>query len=101
MWLSSVYDPATTNFVNQEIPRELAVLLRTQKIVPLRKSEIAKDPAHAHHAKAASQLTDESSVWMLVAFFLRVRASAEGYTDFPELRHTDYEVIMNDFAGKI
>ncbi len=97
VWLSSVYDPTTLNFVNQQVPRELGALLRTQNIVPLRKSEIAADPTHAHCTKAASQLTDEASVWMLSAFFLRVFAVAEGHDDFPLLQHTDFELL----SGKI
>lgn len=97
MWLSSVYDPASVNFVNQQVPRELAALLQAQKIVPLRKSEIADDPSHAHCTKAASQLTDEASVWTMVAWFLRVHAAADGHDDFPQLQHSDYEIL----SGKI
>lgn len=101
VWLSSVYDPTTVNFVNQQIPRDLAALLRAQKIVPLRKSEIADDPAHAHCTKAASQLTDEASVWTLVAWFLRVFGVAEGHEDFPLLQHSDYEILSSETTGKI
>lgn len=96
-----MYDPDTVNFVNQQVPRDLAAIMKRQKQPPLTKPEIANDPTHAHSAKAASQLADESSVWTMVAFFLNMKAHAQGYTEFPKMQHDDFELMSVQTAGKI
>lgn len=100
-WLSNVYDPKVHNFVDQQVPRELAAVMRLQTEPLLTKPEIANDPNHAHCAKAASQLTDESSVWLVVAQSFRVLAAAQGYEDFPLLQHDPFEMSTMTTAGKI
>jgi hypothetical protein len=102
VWLSgNVYDPSKVNFVDQQVPLQLAQTIRAQKKPPLTKSQIANDPTHAHYAKAASQLSDEAAIYLLTGMLLGFKADADGDTNYPPMQHTEFELLTQSTAGSI
>lgn len=94
-------DPATTTFVDQLVPVELASVIRQQKKAPKTKLQIATDSSHAHAANARGQLSDAASFWRMISEVLAVKAIAEGYTDVPTLVRDQYEILTDETAGTI
>ncbi len=99
--LSSVIDANKVNFVDQQVPSDLAAVIRRQKLPFKTKAQIANDPNHTHASKAATQLAEDRAIWMLVGMFVGFKAEAEGYTDCPPMTKTDYEILTSRAFGEI